>query len=82
MEHVCEQAQAIGCLQGKWRIFEAHIKDGKAWRGAIVGIVFAIVVQAVSFASMWGSLNTKVEYHERMLNKLDRLTQLLEKNGK
>lgn len=42
-----------------------HMKAGDGWRKAIIAIVFAIVIQVVTFATMWGELKTMVNYNSR-----------------
>ena len=37
-----------------------HIEQGDRWRIAIIGIVFAGILQVITFAYMWGSLNAQV----------------------
>lgn len=43
------------------REMEKHIEQGEGWRKAIIGIIFAGIVQVVVFGMMWGKLSNQVE---------------------
>ena len=48
-------------INGSLIAIQKHMDDGKGWRLSIIGVVFAIIVQIVTFAFMWGGLNKQVE---------------------
>ncbi|MBI5872705.1 MAG: hypothetical protein HZB36_00980 [Candidatus Omnitrophica bacterium] len=68
--HECEKEKEWGKQEQVNKTFFAHLDESKGWRISIIGIVFAIIIQIVSFASLWGKLSTQVDYHERTIDKL------------
>lgn len=77
MDHSCLQEAVISAHEQQIKTVFKHIDEGDGWRRAILGIVFAIVLQVVAFAALWGRLTTKMEYverdGERISNKVERL---------
>jgi hypothetical protein len=61
----------------RFKRIDCHIVAGERWRIAIIGVVFTIILQVITFASIWGRLTTKVEYIER---DLGRIAQKVENN--
>jgi len=70
------------CEERFKQVFQ-HIAQGEQWRVAILGIIFAIILQVVAFATLWGELTTKVKYIEKGLDmtasKLDRHIEVIVK---
>jgi hypothetical protein len=48
-------------INGSLMSIQKHMDDGRGWRMSIIGLVFAIIVQIVTFAFMWGGLAKQVE---------------------
>ena len=53
-----------------------HIEDGEQWRKAIVGVIFAGIIQVVGFAYLFGGLNQKVNHQG---DQIYRNTQIIDK---
>lgn len=47
-----------------------HIKQGERWRLAVVGIIFAGIIQIVTFAYFWGALNNTVQRDTVIINEM------------
>ena len=54
---------------------EEHVAQGEKWRLAVIGIIFAGILQIVSFAYFWGMLYNQVQINT------DRWTRVIEKGG-
>jgi len=52
-------------------LIEDHIQGSKGWRSAIVGIVFAIVIQVITFGYFYGRLTQMVEINTARLTYLE-----------
>ena len=48
---------------------ESHINQGDGWRKAIIGIIFAGVMQIVTFAYYYGQLSSVVYTTQEMMEK-------------
>ena len=60
------------------KLLEDHLDGAKARSQAILGVILCIVLQVISFAYLWGSLNQKVVYDEKVI---DKIVCVLEKNN-
>lgn len=77
MEHKCEHYELLQQVRETWpglvtnsSKFSDHIKQGGAWRGAIISIVVLSVTQLVSFAYMFGSLSATVRVNSEMVREV------------
>ena len=80
-KHADEACQMTESWGKQWEInksFALHTQESKGWRVAIIGIVFAIIVQIVTFAAMWGELKASVNYNSKTIDRvcayIDRVT--------
>ena len=62
-------------INGSLHAIQKHMDDGKGWRMSIVGIIFAMIVQIVTFAFMWGGLNKQVEINTARWDNLITCTE-------
>lgn len=57
-------------VNGTFEAISDHIKQGARWRIAILGIVFAGIVQVVGFAYFFGQITQIVRFHTQQLEEL------------
>jgi len=56
-------------INGSFEKISKHVSDGNKWRMAIIGIVFAIIVQGVAFAYNYGKQSKTLEYLEKIVTE-------------
>jgi benzoyl-CoA reductase/2-hydroxyglutaryl-CoA dehydratase subunit BcrC/BadD/HgdB len=47
-----------------------HIEQGEKWRIAVIGIIFAGILQIVTFAYFWGELHSQVTVNTERWNRV------------
>lgn len=71
-----EHEAPLPVCEEKFNQFEKHIEQGEKWRQAIIGIVFAIILQVITFAALWGRMAATVEFVKEQVgvvsSKIDR----------
>ncbi|MFA5217175.1 hypothetical protein [Sulfuricurvum sp.] len=70
---VDETTKAIGALDCKahaevLKQFKDHVRDGRTWRGVLVGVILSLF----GFAIAWGGLKTDVNHLNRAVEKLEK----------
>jgi len=53
-----------------FKIVEKHVEQGEKWRIAIIGIIFAGIIQVIATAYMWGGLNKQVNINTERWNRV------------
>ena len=64
---ICLHEKDWGELEEKLKNIQMHIRDGIGWRKTIIFACIGFVGQFILIATVWGSMSTRVEYHERMI---------------
>jgi len=57
-------------VNGSMDKVKRHIEQGAKWRVAIVGIIFAGIVQVVSFAYLFGQMCAIVKINSKMIDEV------------
>ena len=76
----CKYEEDIGYIKGTLKSLDIringsmdkiahHIKQGSLWRISIVGVVFAGILQVVSFAYLFGMLTSTVNHNKVVVDK-------------
>lgn len=56
-------------INGSYDMFLDHVKQGKMWRGVVVGISVTLIVNIIGFAYLFGTLSKTVCMNERIIAK-------------
>ena len=64
---ICLHEKDWGELAGEIKSIHEHISSGEGWRKAIIVACLGFVGQLILIATVWGSMSTRVEYHEKMI---------------
>lgn len=52
-----------------FNVMKEHVEQGNKWRLAILGVIFAGIIQIVSFAYLFGTLNNQVNINTERWNR-------------
>lgn len=66
-------------VNGSMESIKDHIRQGEKWRIALVGIVFAGIIQVVSFAYLFGTQQQIVKHNSKAVEQW--INQQVKKGG-
>lgn len=56
-------------INGSYDMFLDHVRQGKAWRGVLVGLAVTLCLNIIGFAYLFGTLSKTVCVNERTIVK-------------